>query len=101
MICCVRSNSAKAKPHALIVDEVNRADLGRVLGEAVTLFEPSEPDRSVMLPHVPEGHPPALQLSPQLFVLGTRNTADRSIAASILRSVDGLHSWRSGRSSTW
>ena len=77
----LRANaSAKADPHVLIIDEINRADLGRVLGEAVSLFEPGEPDRKVRLQHVPAGFPDSLQLSPYLFVLGTRNTADRSIA---------------------
>ena len=77
----LRANaSAENKPHALIIDEINRADLGRVLGESVSLFEPGEPDRSVRLPHVPNGFSESLQLSPNLLVLGTRNTADRSIA---------------------
>jgi 5-methylcytosine-specific restriction protein B len=77
----LRANDHAADaPHVLLIDEINRADLGRVLGEAVSLFEPSEPDRKVALPHVPDGHDPLLQLSPQLYVLGTRNTADRSIA---------------------
>jgi 5-methylcytosine-specific restriction protein B len=74
------NKTAKAKPHVLIIDEVNRADLGRVLGEAVSLFEPGEPDRTVSLPHSPEDYGDSLQLSPNLMVLGTRNTADRSIA---------------------
>jgi 5-methylcytosine-specific restriction protein B len=74
------NDAAKNVEHVLIIDEVNRADLGRVLGEAVTLFEPGEPDRVVILPHETHGHPRQLQLSPTLFVLGTRNTADRSIA---------------------
>jgi 5-methylcytosine-specific restriction protein B len=77
----LRANAAAVSaPHVLVIDEVNRADLGRVLGEAVTLFEPGEPDRVVRLPHVPDGHDPLLHLSPQFYVLGTRNTADRSIA---------------------
>ena len=77
----LRANaSANGNPHVLIVDEINRADLGRVLGEAVSLFEPGEPDRKVRLPHVPAGFPESLQLAPNLLVLGTRNTADRSIA---------------------
>ena len=46
----------------------------------MSLFEPGEPDRKVRLPHVPAGFPESLQLSPNLLVLGTRNTADRSIA---------------------
>lgn len=66
--------------HVLVVDEINRADLGRVLGEAILLFESGEGDRSVHLPHVPDGHEPTLSLEPGLSVLATRNTADRSIA---------------------
>lgn len=63
-----------------MLDEINRADLGRVLGEAVMLFEVGEAPREVLLPQVPAGHPPTLALHPNLMVLGTRNTADRTIA---------------------
>jgi 5-methylcytosine-specific restriction protein B len=65
--------------HVLFVDEVNRGDLARVLGEAIYLFEPGEPDREVDLPHEFDGER-RLRLAPGLMVLGTRNTADRSIA---------------------
>jgi len=64
----------------LVIDEINRADLARVLGEAVVLFEVGESTRRVRLPHAPAGHDPELMLSPNLLVLGTRNTADRTIA---------------------
>jgi 5-methylcytosine-specific restriction protein B len=77
----LRANQAAAEgPHVLLIDEINRADLGRVLGEAVMLFEVGEAPRRARLPQVPDGHPPELELSPNLLVLGTRNTADRSIA---------------------
>jgi 5-methylcytosine-specific restriction enzyme B len=76
----LRANlAAKEGPHLLLLDEINRADLSRVLGEAIVLFEPSEV-REVELPHGPEGYGRKLELSPNLFVLGTRNTADRTIA---------------------
>lgn len=71
---------ARECPHLLVIDEINRADLGRVLGEAVSLFESGEPDREVALPHTPSNHSGLLKLSSNLHVLGTRNTADRSIA---------------------
>lgn len=71
---------AEGGEHVLLIDEINRADLGRVLGEAVLLFEVGERDRAVRLPHVPTGYPEELQLHPGLYVLATRNTADRSIA---------------------
>lgn len=74
------NREAERAEHVLVVDEINRADLGRVLGESILLFEAGEADRAVRLPHVPDGHPPALRLHPNLRVLATRNTADRSIA---------------------
>ncbi len=76
----LRANKAAAnREHLLLIDEVNRADLGKVLGEAIVLFETGE-TRSVELPHQAEGFERSLALSPHLMVLGTRNTADRTIA---------------------
>jgi 5-methylcytosine-specific restriction protein B len=72
--------AARAREHVLLIDEINRADLARVLGEAVVLFEAGESGRSVRLPHAPEGYESGLKLAPRLLVLGTRNTADRTIA---------------------
>lgn len=67
----------------LVIDEINRADLGKVLGEAIYLFEPSEVGgenaRTVTLPHAYNGGS-TFQLPENLYVLATMNTADRSIA---------------------
>ena len=71
---------AREREHVLLIDEINRADLARVLGEAVVLFEVGEIDRSVRLPQTPAGQSAELRLSPLLLVVGTRNTADRTIA---------------------
>jgi 5-methylcytosine-specific restriction protein B len=76
----IANAAASGREHVLVIDEINRADLARVLGEAVVLFESGEADRSVRLPHTPEGYDSELRLSPGLYVLGTRNTADRTIA---------------------
>jgi 5-methylcytosine-specific restriction protein B len=77
----LRANKASERgEHVLVVDEINRADLGRVLGESILLFEAGEANREVHLPHVPEGFENPLRLHPNLRVLATRNTADRSIA---------------------
>lgn len=76
----VANSAAADREHVLVIDEINRADLARVLGEAVVLFEPGEAARAVRLPHTPAGHEPELRLSSNLLVLGTRNTADRTIA---------------------
>jgi 5-methylcytosine-specific restriction protein B len=68
----------------LVIDEVNRADLGKVLGEAIYLFEAGDVGgdrpRQVELPHAIDGHR-TLAIPDGLYVLGTMNTADRSIAS--------------------
>jgi 5-methylcytosine-specific restriction protein B len=64
----------------LVIDEINRADLGKILGEAIYLFEPDEVgNRMVELTHPVNGST-RLSIPENLYVLGTMNTADRSIA---------------------
>jgi 5-methylcytosine-specific restriction protein B len=65
----------------LHIDEINRADLAKVLGEAVMLLECDESPRCLKLTYdfgAPFGD--QLSLPPNLHVLGTMNSADRSIA---------------------
>ena len=70
------------KPYLLHIDEVNRADLSKVLGEAIFLLEPDEIEsRTLTLPY--DFGPPFLRcltLPTNLQILGTMNSADRSIA---------------------
>jgi 5-methylcytosine-specific restriction protein B len=77
------AKAAKDAPFVLVVDEINRADLGKVLGEAIYLFESSEVGgasaRKVKLPHAIDGMP-EFSLPDNLYILATMNTADRSIA---------------------
>ena len=76
--------SAGKGDYLLVIDEVNRADLGRVLGEAIYLFESREIDagrgRTVELPHPLADGTSTLEIPRSLYVLGTMNSADRSIA---------------------
>lgn len=68
-------------PYLLVIDEINRADLAKVLGEAMHLFEPGDPNRQVELDYdFEEIGGRTLKLPPNLHVVGTMNTADRSIA---------------------
>jgi len=72
---------ATEEPFLLIIDEINRADLGKILGEAIHLFEPDDVStRRVSLAHPVDGNRD-LSLPQNLYVLGTMNTADRSIAS--------------------
>jgi len=72
---------AESGKSLLFIDEINRADLGRVLGEAIYLFEPGKDaeSRYVRLPHRIDGAE-TFSLPANLYVLATMNTADRSVA---------------------
>ncbi len=74
-------HKAKDESFLLVIDEINRADLGKILGEAIYLFEPGEVGkRTITLTHPVDGTS-QLVMPESLYVLGTMNTADRSIAS--------------------
>jgi 5-methylcytosine-specific restriction protein B len=62
-------------PHVLIIDEINRANIAKVFGELYLLLEYR--DAKVSLQYSPEEE---FHLPSNLFVIGTMNTADRSIS---------------------
>jgi 5-methylcytosine-specific restriction protein B len=76
-----KAAAQKDRPFLLLIDEINRADLAKVLGEAIFLLEPSESGRVIELPY-DFGAPlhSQLTLPPNLHILGTMNSSDRSIA---------------------
>jgi MoxR-like ATPase len=63
------------KPFLLIIDEINRGNLPKIFGELLFLLEYR--DRAVPLQYSPDE---AFSLPDNLYVIGTMNTADRSIA---------------------
>ena len=68
------AEQAPSKPHFLVIDEINRANLAKVFGELYFLLEYRE--RNLTLQYSED----EFSLPDNLFVVGTMNTADRSIA---------------------
>lgn len=70
-----RARKDPANPYVLIIDEINRANAAKVFGELYFLLEyREEPVTTQYSPHDP------FHLPGNLLVIGTMNTADRSIA---------------------
>jgi 5-methylcytosine-specific restriction protein B len=70
-----RAEAASGVEHVLVIDEINRANLPKVLGELLYLLEyRKEAVRALYRPDEP------FQLPENLLFIGTMNTADRSIA---------------------
>lgn len=63
------------RPHVLVIDEINRANIAKVFGELYFLLEYR--DRAIELLYS-EGE--QFSLPKNLYIIGTMNTADRSIA---------------------
>jgi AAA domain (dynein-related subfamily)/EVE domain len=62
-------------PYVLVIDEINRGNIPKILGELLFLLEYRQ--KAVRLQYWPEEQ---FSLPKNLFLIGTMNTADRSIA---------------------
>jgi MoxR-like ATPase len=76
LLCSFAAEAARqpSEPFVLIIDEINRGNLPRVFGELLYLLEYRE--QTVELPYSRR----RLRLSANLYLLGTMNAADRSVA---------------------
>ena len=72
-----RAKDDPGNPYVLIIDEINRANLAKVFGELYFLLEYRD---APIEPLYADDSSKQFTLPPNVYIIGTMNTADRSIA---------------------
>jgi 5-methylcytosine-specific restriction protein B len=67
---------SRIKPYYMVIDEINRGNIARVFGELITLIEMDKRGMDTILPYSKK----PFRVPANLYLIGTMNTADRSIA---------------------
>lgn len=73
---CDQARAQPGKPFYLLIDEINRGDIPRIFGELLTVLEKTRRGRPICLGVSGD----LFSVPDNVFVIGTMNTADRSIA---------------------
>ena len=72
---CRAAQADPDRAYLLVIDEINRGNIPKIFGELITLLEVDKRGMTVVLPQSRE----TFAVPPNVYLLGTMNTADRSI----------------------
>lgn len=75
-LCSDARGDSQQRKYFLVVDEINRGDIPRIFGELLTLLEKDKRGWEITLPLSGD----RFSVPKNVYLLGTMNTADRSIA---------------------
>lgn len=73
---CIDAAESPERNFYLIVDEINRGDIPRIFGELLTTLEKDKRAKRIVLPVSQD----IFSVPPNVYLVGTMNTADRSIS---------------------
>lgn len=79
-MCAIAEKVGSETPVILILDEINRCNISSVLGEFIFAIDPGHRGTPVRLQYQGSGLAPSVAVPKNLWIIGTMNSADRSIA---------------------
>lgn len=78
---CQRALAHPEKPYFFVIDEINRGNLSKIFGELLMLIEADKRDKKFEIKLTySEDNSDTFYVPDNLYIIGTMNTADRSLA---------------------
>lgn len=74
-ICKKAENDKEHRPWFVVIDEINRGNMSKILGEAFSLIEKDHRNEKIMLKYNGE----MFSVPDNIYIIGTMNTADRGL----------------------
>jgi len=78
---CEKAEKDPSNNYVMVIDEINRGDISRIFGELITLVEEDKRGIVINLPYTDdEGNLISFSVPSNLYIIGTMNDSDRSVA---------------------